>query len=156
MYVIETVSRLVLLFAKAIATVTNEAIDILIFQRNIVFAIWVALSLTINVIWIARVNLKKHLNLPIVYLFMVNLVLIATFIETEWMFIVKILYPGVDAVCKLLKCIQVGCIMMSSGFIIYIIHLFRQPQKLPRIIKKTARRIMAISLILTFPQVRFK
>lgn len=156
MYCIEAVSNLVFLFAKAIANVAIEASKNLYSLKSIVVVISAALSLYINAVWIKRVNLKKHLIVPIVYLTVVNLISIATSIEIEIFFSFDIALLEANILCKILKWIQSTSIIMSTGLIIYIINIFCHPQTFQSKIKEKIRLILIITPILTFPQVMSK
>lgn len=156
MYILEIIARLVLLFAKAVTLVIIEAINIIRSEKTIVIVICVAVSLTMNLIWIVKVNLKKHLILPIINLTMVNFILMAVILENEWLFSVKTIFPGADAVCKLIKWVETACVMICTGLMIYILSIFGHPGYFPSKIKKIVLKIVAISTILTLPQVRLK
>lgn len=156
MYCIEAVSNLVFLFATAIANVAIEASKNLYSLKSIVVVISAALSLYINAVWIKRVNLKKHLIVPIVYLTVVNLISIATSIEIEIFFSFDIALLEANILCKFLKWIQSTSIIMSTGLIIYIINIFCHPQTFQSKIKEKIRLILIITPILTFPQVMSK
>lgn len=156
MYIIESVARFVLLFSKAIYIVFIEAINILHEQYTIVSAIWIALSLIINVLFIVKANFKKYLTLPIVNLTIINLIFIATFIENEWLCSVTAVFIGGDLGWKLLIWIKTACVMICTGLIIYIINIFQHPDILQSEIPEHVLTISLMSQILTFPQVSFK
>lgn len=156
MLLVDTVAHLLDQFAKLVTYVFLEIMKVFRTLLSLTFATWTLVTVIINAFWILQLKVRRHIILPMVFLTMVNILFVVTSVQLKWLFSVKVIYIGADLICKFLKWMETSFIVMSSGLIIYIIILFRNPQAYQSGIKKVILRILAIIPIITFPQVRFK
>lgn len=133
-----------------------EAIYSFLPLKSTIFGLWMVISLITNVLWILRNNRESYLLAPMSNLIMLNIFVIVTVMEAEWLSSINVEFPGGDVFCKFIKWAQVGGSMMASGLINFIVIVFHYPQTFRRYIMEGSLLIWAFTLLLTLPQVRFK
>lgn len=132
-----------------------ESISSFLPLKSIFFGLLMYTAIPINLFWILWGIEYSHLFMPVVYISMLNHIVIATCIAVQWLLSIEIVFRAGDVACKFIKFIQTTSVILCSGFIIFILILYRYDSFRSKINDFTLV-IWVIGPLLSSPQVRFK
>lgn len=124
-------------------------------KKFILYAIWLIISISINIVWLMKYEKENRLILPISQLTFSNVLVMVTFVDLEWKLSSSTEWVARELMCKTIMWLQTTSLITSAAFTLQSLNLFLYPENNRRKVMKIVLRIWFACSLLALAKVSF-
>lgn len=124
-------------------------------KKFILYAIWLIISISINIVWLMKYEKENRLILPISQLTFSNVLVMVTFVDLEWKLSSSTEWVARELMCKTIMWLQTTSLITSAAFTLQSLNLFLYAENNRRKVMKIVLRIWFACSLLALAKVSF-